>query len=216
MNSPDLERDLAGARSAHARLLVTIAGLTDSQARQPSLLPDWSVGHVLTHIARNADGMLRMTTAAERGEVAAMYAGGVAGRVADIEAGAGRSATELSDDVRASVDRLESAWAAATPTGWAGRGVTMVGDLAITEVPARRWRETEVHHADLGLGYRFEDWPADYVRLELVRMTAQWASRKPMGLTDLPAAVLAVTPNVRLAWLFGRHEIDGVPAAGVF
>ena len=47
-------------------------------------------------------------------------------------------------------------------------------------------------------------------------MTAQWASRKPMGLTDLPAAVLAVPPNVRLAWLFGRHEIDGVPAAGVF
>ena len=53
MNSPDLERDLAGARSAHARLLVTIASLTDSQARQPSLLPDWSVGHVLTHIAQD-------------------------------------------------------------------------------------------------------------------------------------------------------------------
>ena len=27
-----------------------------------------------------------------------------------------------------------------------------------------RWREVEVHRADLGLGYDRSDWPAEYVR----------------------------------------------------
>ena len=79
----------------------------------------------------------------------------------------------------------------------------------------RRWRETEIHHADLGLGYEFSDWPADFVRIDLARMSAQWASRKPMGLTDLPAAALALAPPDRLAWLWGRLDIDGLAPAGM-
>ena len=35
------------------RLLATCAGLTD--ADRPSLCEGWSVAHVLTHVARNAD-----------------------------------------------------------------------------------------------------------------------------------------------------------------
>ena len=83
-------------------------------------------------------------------------------------------------------------------------------------LPARRWRETEVHHADLGLGYTFADMPADFVRPELRRMEMQWQARQPMGLTTLPEAVLHRPPHERLAWLMGRLEIDGVAPAGVF
>ena len=36
---------------ATARLRLTAAGLSDQQAREPSLLPGWSRGHLLTHIA---------------------------------------------------------------------------------------------------------------------------------------------------------------------
>lgn len=50
----ELQSRLAEATS---RLLGTAAGLTDSQAREPSLLPCWSRGHVLSHLARNADGL---------------------------------------------------------------------------------------------------------------------------------------------------------------
>lgn len=39
------------------RLLATASALTDEQVRAASLLPGWSRGHVLTHIARNADGL---------------------------------------------------------------------------------------------------------------------------------------------------------------
>ena len=46
-------------------------------------------------------------------------------------------------------------------------------------------------------------------------MTMQWAGRRPMGLTTLPAEALAVPEPQRLAWLFGRASIDGLgPADG--
>ena len=46
---------------SHARLESTLNGLTDEQARQPSLLPGWSRGHVATHLSRNADALRRLT-----------------------------------------------------------------------------------------------------------------------------------------------------------
>ena len=103
-------RDVQGAAAAHARLVADLATLTDEQAAQPSLLPGWSVAHVLTHIARNADSHVLMLEAAIRGEVGAQYPGGVDQRNADIEAGAGRPAAALLADVVASNIRLEASW----------------------------------------------------------------------------------------------------------
>ena len=60
------------------------------------------------------------------------------------------------------------------------------------------------------------DDPNDYVRIELQRQTMSWASRKPMGLTQLPAAAMAVDDHHRLAWLVGRADIDGLGQAGMF
>ncbi|HEY4610292.1 MAG TPA: hypothetical protein VIH06_13845, partial [Ilumatobacteraceae bacterium] len=61
----------------------------------------------------------------------------------------------------------------------------------------------------------WEDWDEEYVRVELLRLTMQWASRKPMGMTELPREALAVSPHRRVAWLLGRTEIDGLPEAGI-
>lgn len=211
-----LERDVQGAVAAHARLVADLATLTDEQAAQPSLLPGWSVAHVLTHIARNADSHVPMLEAANRGEVVAQYPGGVDQRNADIEAGAGRPAAALVADVVAANARLEAAWTAMTPNGWGVQGLSSFGPVAIDDLPFRRWRETVVHQADLGLSYTWRDWPADYVRLELARMTMLWASRKPMGLTTLPAAAMVLTDHERTAWLTGRTSVEGLDAAGIF
>ena len=61
-----------------------------------------------------------------------------------------------------------------------------------------RWREVEVHRVDLGLGYEPEDWPAEYVRLELREMEMRWNARRPMGLTGLPPSRWRCRP--RPAW----------------
>ena len=211
----DLDRDVAGCAGSHQRLLAVLDTLNDSQARQASLLPAWSVGHVLTHLARNAESHVRMLEGAARGEVLTQYAGGAESRNADIELGAGRSAAELVADVRATIYQLESVWAHTSAEGWQGRGLSLMGEVPMTDLVFRRWRETEIHRVDLGLGYTVAEWPADYVRIDLARMTAQWASRKPMGLTDLPASALALSPHDRLAWLWGRLVVDGLPAAGI-
>src|SRR5262245_29394288 len=99
---------IEACRAAHARLLETVPTVTEEAARRPSQLPGWTVGHVLTHLARNADSHVRMLDAAARGEVADQYAGGGDQRAADIEAGAGRPAHELAEDVRRTVAGLEA------------------------------------------------------------------------------------------------------------
>jgi maleylpyruvate isomerase len=128
--------------------------LTDDEARRPSLLPEWTVGHVLTHLARNADGNVRMLEAANRGEAVAQYEGGMESRAADIEAGAHRPAAELVADVRATIYRLEQQWAAMTDRGWDGDGLSIVGRVPVSEVPWRRWREVEVHTPTWGSASR--------------------------------------------------------------
>src|SRR4249920_842119 len=69
----DVDRDRAGAARAHSSVAATLQSSTDLQIGRPSLLPGWTVGHVATHIARNAEGHLRMFDAAMRGEIAEMY-----------------------------------------------------------------------------------------------------------------------------------------------
>ncbi len=212
----DVRRDLRGAVFAHERLVADLEGLTDEVARRPSLLPDWTVAHTLTHIARNADGHVLMLHAAARGEVGAQYPGGIEQRNADIDAGGDRSAAALVADVRDSNARLEAAWLAMTDGGWQGEGLSVFGPVPINDLPFRRWREVVVHHSDLGLTYSWRDWPADYVRLELGRRVMEWASRKPMGLTALAPVALGLSEHERVAWLLGRTAVDGLEAAGIF
>src|SRR3954470_17735127 len=111
-------RDIEGCRAAHAALAATIDGLTDEVARRPSRLPDWSVGHLLTHIARNADSVVRRLDGAVRGEVVAQYEGGREGRASAIEAGAHRSAAELIADVREASARCDATCASVAAEVW--------------------------------------------------------------------------------------------------
>jgi maleylpyruvate isomerase len=208
MDGRELDQGIAGAAAAHQRLLARLDAHRDFDQKQPSLLPDWTVGHVLTHIARNADSIVRMLDGLDQ------YEGGIEGRRADIEAGAGRLPGELIADVRSTIWRLEQRWA--QEPAWDGPPAKATfGDVPRHVLPSRRWRETEVHHADLGFGYTFADMPDDFVRHELRRMEMQWTSRQPMGLTTLPEAVLHLPPPERLAWMMGRISIDGVAPAGL-
>jgi maleylpyruvate isomerase len=212
-----LDRDVAGAAAAHQGLLTMLdealaEGRLDVAA--PSRLPDWTVGHVLTHVARNADSIVRVLEGSGRGEIVERYVGGRSARNAGIEAGAARPAAEQVDDVRRTIWRLEQTWAG--DVNWDGQSLEATGRLlAVRELPHQRRREVEVHRVDLGLGYEPADWPAEYVRLELRELEMRWAARRPMGLTGLPPEALALAPYERLAWLLGRQDVDGLEPAGV-
>jgi len=214
-----LNAQVVGCAASHQRLLQALDGLTDEQCRQPSLLPGWSRGHVLSHLANNAYSHLRMFEAASRGEETEQYEGGKPTRDAQIEAWSSLSAHELVGHVRASVYALEGAWASATPTTWTGFGIKSHaggGRVSITDLILMRWCETEVHHADLNHGYSFENWDATFVRFELERQLMIWNSRKSMGLTVLPEAAAKLSPNHRLAWLLGRIAVEGLPVVDAY
>ena len=98
---------------------------------------------------------------------------------------------------------------------WDAEGTAPFGPVAMREVPFRRCREVHVHHADLGLAFTWREWPNEYVRLELQRMTMLWNSRRSMGMTGLPPQALAVDDHHRVAWLLGRASIDGLDSAGL-
>jgi maleylpyruvate isomerase len=182
---------LAGCRSAHARLDAALVGLTDEQARRPSRLPEWTVGHVLTHLARNADSVVRRLEGARRGEIVPQYEGGVEGRNAELEAGAARSPAELRSDVRDANARCDEACAAAAPETWGRPIIGLDGvEQPATFMAFSRWREVEVHHVDLGLGYEPRDWPDELVRYWLPSLLA--------GLSERAAAADL------LAWTIGR------------
>ena len=202
---------IAGCAAAHQRLLADADTLVDDEIARPSLLPGWTIGHVLTHLARQADSQIRVFEAAARGVASERYPGGTAQRTGEIDAGASRAAADQIVDLRRSIWALEGAWAAVTAGGWELVGTTLGRPEPVSDLPFRRWREVEVHHADLGRpGFSYDDWSPGYVRRELGRAEMAWAARRPMGLTALPPAALAMSPARRLAWLMGRQPIEGL------
>ena len=205
-----LNEHVSGCAAAHQRLLGALENLTNDDCRQDSLLPNWSRGHVLTHLSRNADSHVNLLQAAVRGEVGEQYIS-VEQRNGDIESGAMRSAEELVMDLRLSIYGLEAAWASANEKAWSGQGRTLRGNvIEMSSLVFLRWREVEIHHADLNLGLSYDDLTPLYVRLELDQQIMLWRSRKPMGMTDLPEIAKKLSPSQRLAWLMGRVEVAGM------
>ena len=213
---------LDGCVAAHRRLEAAVAPVTDEVARQPSLLPGWTVGHLLTHLARNADSHTRRVLAAQRGEVAPQYAGGPAQREHEIGTGSTRPARELRADVIASHGALERAWAATTEGVWTtGLGLRNETEpVTLADVVLARWREVEVHRVDLGLdGAGWESLATDFVDAEWERAVATLGERVPAGTAvvlvpgDRPSraagagptpVVVRGSPCVLLGWMLGR------------
>ena len=167
---------LVALRASTAALVQGVAAeqWTDADVRAPSLLPDWTRGHVLTHIARNADGITRAVSGALRGEQLERYPNGVAGRNADIEAGAGRSSAELAADVSDSADRLDRVFSAVAD---AGRWDMIADGRTASAWVLARWREVEIHRVDLGGSYTAADWPLEFVGYLLPELAGQLATR---------------------------------------
>jgi maleylpyruvate isomerase len=156
--------DIEGVRRATRALLATVDRMTDAQARRGTLVPDWTRAEVVTHLARNADGFRGMADAAVRGERGVQYPGGGAQRTADIAQGRHTSAAALGTDLRRSCDALMDMWTRLPDDAWCREGETMRGTQTIAQTTWLRWREVEIHHLDLDLGYVAADWPVGFVR----------------------------------------------------
>ena len=189
------------------------------------------MGHVLTHIARNADGHCNMFDGAAKGEVFAQYPGGMAQRVDEIEMGAHRRAAEIVDDLDRTITALEAKWVSATDEMWAtGRCRSFTGEMPLALQPFRRWREVEIHHHDLGAEFSWRDWSDEYTMRELEMTIAKLAPRLDdsaiaLRSTDSPhvwtipensCSVIEIRAPRRqlLAWLVDRYDEPLYPKLG--
>jgi len=214
-----------GIADATARLLETSARLTDQQAREPSLLPGWSRGHVLTHIARNADGLRNLLIWARTGVVTPQYADN-AERDRGIAAGAGRSAAELVADLEESAAAFAAEAQRLRPGDWTAEVRGRRGPAHPAWFTLRRRQgEVEIHHVDLNAGYRPDDWPSAFTFASLERVARDFADEAPPARLVCPDAGLtlqigpqAASPAVEvsgparamLAWLIGRSNGAGL------
>lgn len=212
--------------AATGRLLASAAALSDEQMREPSLLPGWSRGHVLTHVARSGDGLVNLLTWAETGVETPQYASAEA-RAADIEAGATRSADGLIADVAGSASAFAARARSLPDEAW----LTEVRAIRGPAIPAwfvlnRRLFEIEVHHVDLDCAYGPSNWPDWFVSDELYRVTAEYTQNPacPAALLndsssgrqyflgafpdagDASAAAVTGSGYALLAWLIGRDS----------
>ena len=186
------DRDAGTSRAAlaaHRTLDAHLVALTDEH-----VVPRVAAARLERRARAHAPGPQRrraanvLRAAVQRGEVGAMYPGGLDQRTADIDAGVGPGPAHRARGRRPRLvgPARGCARGNAPTTPGCGEGIGLFGPVTVDDVPFRRWREAEVHHVDLGLEYSWRDWPAEYVRLELQRLTMLWDSRRAMGLTGLP------------------------------
>lgn len=209
--------------AATSRLLRTAASFDAADLAAASLLPGWTRGHVLAHLARNADGFVNLLTSARTGEALPMYAS-LAARTADIETGSGRPADAHLDDLRRTADLFAEAVAAMPADAWAATVQARKGPWPAALLVWGRLREIEVHHLDLGADYQATDWSPTFAH----RLLREAASHHAVGPTP-PSMVLRLdgtehevvigdrvgapvvsgpVPDLA-AWLIGRA--DGAP-----
>ncbi|MBB1244461.1 maleylpyruvate isomerase family mycothiol-dependent enzyme [Streptomyces durbertensis] len=215
------------------RLLTTVDRFTDNDLPHPSLVPPWTRGHVLSHLARAADSLRRLLHWARTGEPTPQYAS-MAARAAEIEAGAGRSAPALAADIRATAEHLRADVRALPPAGWRTPVRPRTGEWCTAErLVGIRLRELEVHHVDLDAGYTFADVPGaatDWILHDILTTLAARDDTPALRITAADAALdarlgrdarpgmegaeLSGTRAALLGWLTGRTAGEGVTVAG--
>ncbi|HEU5418898.1 MAG TPA: maleylpyruvate isomerase family mycothiol-dependent enzyme [Streptosporangiaceae bacterium] len=159
---------------ATQRLLGSARLLSDSEVREPSLLPGWSRAHVLAHLARNADALRNVLVGARSGQLLPAYASAQA-RADDIEHGSRHNARELAEDVAAAAMALRTVARQLPAEAW--RFDVRILDspgFPAAEVLTRRLVEVELHHGDLGTGYGPAGWPAAFAAMDLAEPMRSW------------------------------------------
>ncbi len=186
---------------ATQRLLGTARIITDPDLRVPSMLPGWTRGHVLAHVARNADGMRNVLAGVRTGQDRPAYASAEA-REAGIEQDAGRRATEQAADLASSAMALRTVARQLPDAGWQVpvRMLDGMDFFPAAELLTRRLAEVELHHCDLGAGYGPGDWPAFFADMELAEPMRSW--RQDRLSYPEPAPLTSARPPA--SWQRGR------------
>ncbi|WP_051825796.1 maleylpyruvate isomerase family mycothiol-dependent enzyme [Kitasatospora aureofaciens] len=211
---------LSLVESSTRRMLETVAELKPDAVTEPSALPGWTRGHVLAHLARNADSLVNLLTGTRTRTDIPQYASEEE-REQGIQDGAGRPLEEQLADLRESHERFLAAVALMNDEDWAAEVRHRSGAVfPACDLVWKRLGELEYHLVDLDGGYSPARWPEPFAVAEFHSLALRLHG------TDLPAVELVaedtgdrgligsgpvsltVQGPVRalLAWLSGRSD----------
>lgn len=211
-----IDDNLRLAEQATEFFLAQVGVLDERSVHEPSLLPGWTRGHVITHVARNADGLTRLAGWARTGVEDPMY-GERHPRNHDIEEGASRRLEAQVADVRDTSRRLADAFAGLSADAWSARVRTPHNEVEAGFLPWMRAREVWLHALDLGVGATYQDLPAGFATRLLDEVARDLAGRPGMPALLLNAGDILLevqgsgspihvtgTPAAVACWLSGR------------
>lgn len=209
---------------ATLHLLGDTIRLSDAQWREPSLLPGWSRAHVATHLARDADALRGVTTAALNGDERALYPSPEI-KYNAIERGSERSGLDLQVDLDTSAERLATTFDQVE--NWLMPIRLPEGEYPASVLTLVRLQEVALHHIDLNCGYTWADldliparWLLQWLCLLLsdddtlpsVDIVSDSGETASFGGTGVRRRVTG-TDAALWAWLAGRYDGSGLEGA---
>ena len=205
----DTAHTLPWMRAGTEHVFALVAKLSDAELAGPSALPEWSRAHVVAHLARNAEALIRLVDWARTGVETPMYPSREA-RAADIAASADHPPKRLRAELTATAADLDAALAALTPEQWQAQVRSALGrPLPAAQVPWMRIREVWLHAVDLDAGADVADVPDGVVDLLMDEVTTTLSAAD-----GCPAATLAPTDRDRSFRLGGAAgPVVAAPAA---
>ncbi|MFC6285115.1 maleylpyruvate isomerase family mycothiol-dependent enzyme [Nocardioides sp. GCM10027113] len=217
------ERGLLAA--ATVRLVRTVDRLGDDDWTQDSALPGWTRGHVVAHLALNAEGLAGALDGIARERPVPMYPSQEERDQAIDELGEAHP-DELRDRLMGGCTAFSEAVSEVPDDRWDATFERTPGGKEITarEAVSMRLREVEIHHVDLSAGFTRHDWSPEFTRLLLDGMVARGLPRGPVVVdpTDLEGTweygeggpTVQGTAADLAWWLTGRGDGEGLTSDG--
>lgn len=160
-NTLQAVRDLPEVRKSELEATLRVLGdtitISEQDWQSPSRLPGWTRAHVASHLARNAEALIRSVDATLNGRRALMYDSRTDAERA-IERGSERSGLELQIDLDTTAGRLNRRFDVLD---------TVPGQLLLELYPGHSFRadllpcirlnEVVLHHIDLDCGFEIDD-----------------------------------------------------------
>lgn len=212
--TPDIPTLIDAVDDASTRLVTAVENTIDTGGvtvfAAPSLIDGWTLGHVVSHLSRNADALRNVLDGAEHGEQRPLYTSREE-RDAEIEAGARLDTESIARDFEQTTRFFTEKILAAPDDVWTAP-IDLRGPTTADTLLWARLAELEFHHHDLGVDDHLarldqRQLALLFAALQRTYLRTRWSDGSGPGFVLAPDDMPPITVGG------GGPTISGAPAA---